>query len=239
MEKIGEGKTAEIYSDGRHAYKKLRSQYDIGYINYEVKIQNEIYNKTDLNVCHYEIEDDMIKMPLIGGVEFADLIRIEKYKKWLDDFTDLQCETYTYKDLDLPDAYKVFKDQIESSNLDHIYKLKALESLGKIDKTYHLCHLDFHPLNIKYDQNEYYILDWTNAKLANPAMDIASTYIIFKLYLKRQANKYLNIMVKKTGYQKKDIKDAIPLMAFVKLRKNDVLEHEQLLKDLIIEIQNI
>ena len=152
----------------------------------------------------------------------------------------MQCETYKYKNLDLPDAYEVFKDQVESSNLDHIYKLKALESLGKIDKTYHLCHLDFHPLNIKYDQNEYYILDWTNAKLANPAMDIASTYIIFQtIFIKRQANKYLNMMVKKTGYQKKDIKDAIPLMAFIKLRENDVLEHEQLLKDLVIENCNI
>lgn len=47
------------------------------------------------------------------------------------------------------------------------------------------------------------------------------------------------MMVKKTGYQKKDIKDAIPLMAFIKLRENDVLEHEQLLKDLVIENCNI
>lgn len=89
MKKIGEGKTATVYSDGMFAYKKYHEHYDIRNITYEVNIQNEIYDKTNLNVCHYEIENQMIKMTLVEGVEFADRIRIEKYKNWLEDFTDL------------------------------------------------------------------------------------------------------------------------------------------------------
>jgi tRNA A-37 threonylcarbamoyl transferase component Bud32 len=236
MKKIGEGKTAVVFTDGLFAYKKYHTHYDIRNIEYEVRVQNEIYDKTDLLVCHYEIDNQMIKMTLIEGVELADRIRIEKYKNWLEDFTDLQCKTYLYEKLDLLDAYEVFHKQILSSKLTQSLKTKALESLGKIKKTYHLCHLDFHPLNIIYSNNDYYIIDWTNAKLANPVMDIASTYIIFRQYLKRQANRYLKMMIKKTGYSKEEIINAIPLMAFIKLRENEELEQEEVLKELITGI---
>ena len=236
MKKIGEGKTAEVYSDGLYAYKKYHKNYDIRNIEYEVRVQNEIYDKTKLNVCHYEIEDQMIKMTLIDGAELADRIRIEKYKNWLEDFTDLQCEIYKYNKINLLDAYEVFKSQIIASKIDDSLKLKALESLERIDRVYQLCHLDFHPLNIIYSNNEYYIIDWTNAKLSNPVMDIASTYIIFRQYISRQANRYLKMMIKKIGYSKEEILDAIPVMAFIKLRENDDLEHEKLLIDLIRKV---
>lgn len=88
-------------------------------------------------------------------------------------------------------------------------------------------------MNIIYSKDEYYILDWTNAKLANPAMDIVSTYIIFRQYLKRQAYKYLKMMIKKTKVSKAEILSAIPVMAFIKLRENDDLSHEELLVDLV------
>ncbi|MGE4571820.1 MAG: phosphotransferase, partial [Candidatus Izemoplasmatales bacterium] len=159
-------------------------------------------------------------------------IRIEKYKFWLDDFTDLQCQTYEYSQIDLFDVYQVYKKQVMASGFEETLKNKALDSLNKIDKVYQLCHLDFHPLNIIYDEKKYYMIDWTNAKLAHPVMDIASTYIIFRQYLNRQANKYLNMMIKKTGYLKEQICDALPIMAFIKLRESDS-EDIQLLINLI------
>ncbi|QLY40615.1 phosphotransferase [Hujiaoplasma nucleasis] len=232
MNKIGEGKTAEVFSDGQYAYKKYRDHYDIRNIEYEVKVQNEIFNKTNLNVCHYDIENNMIKMTLLNGIEFADRIRLEKYKLWLEDFTDLQCQTYEYDQIELLDVYQVFNKQVMASSLDDSLKNKALVSLSKIDKIYKLCHLDFHPLNIIYTEDKYFIIDWTNAKLAHPVMDIASTYIIFRQYLKRQANKYLNMMIKKTGYNKDQICNALPIMAFIKLRESDH-EDNQFLIDLI------
>lgn len=233
MKKIGEGKTAEVFTDGLFAYKKYHEHYDIRNITYEVNVQNEIYDKTNLNVCHYEIENQMIKMTLIEGVEFADRIRIEKYKNWLEDFTDLQTQIYAYENIDLFDAYQIYERQIKATDLESELKLKALESLNSIEKKYKLCHLDFHPLNIIYSSNKYYILDWTNAKLANPVMDIASTYIIFRQYLKRQANKYFKMMIKKANVSKNEILSAIPVMAFIKLRENDDVSHEQLLVDLV------
>lgn len=233
MIKIGEGKTATVYSDGTYAYKKYHDHYDKNNIHYEVNVQNEIHNKTNLPVASYEIVDDYIKMTLLDGTLFAKRIQVEKYEHWLEDFTDLQCQTYQYENLELGDACDIYTSQIKASTLDEQLKSNALSSIDKIHRTKHLCHFDFHPLNIIYQNNQYYILDWTNSKLGNPVMDIASTYIIFREYLSRQSNKYLNMMIKKTGFKKSDILDAIPVMAFIKLRENDIPEHEQLLIDLV------
>ncbi|MFA6647745.1 MAG: phosphotransferase [Candidatus Izemoplasmatales bacterium] len=234
MLKIGEGKTATVYLDGNFAYKCYHNGYDIKNINYEVMVQNEVYSKTKLNVAKYEIEDKKIKMTFFDGALFADRIRIEKYKNWLDDFIDLQVSVYQYKDLDLLDSYSIFKNQISNSDLNDNLKNKALKSLHNIEKIKSLCHFDFHPLNIIYSQKKYYIIDWTNAKLGNPVMDIASTYIIFRQYLKRQSNKYLRMISKKINVLESDVIKAIPVMAFIKLRENHELQHEQLLIDLVM-----
>lgn len=234
MIKLGEGLTAEVFSDGKFAYKCYRNNYDIRNIKYEVNVQNEIFNNTDLNVANYEIQDHTIKMTLFEGVTLADRIRKEKYKGWLDDFVDLQIQTYGYENLKLLDSYSIFTEQIRQSKLEGNLKNKALESISAIEKTYFLCHFDFHPLNIIYSNQKYYIIDWTNAKLGNPVMDIASTYIIFRQYIKRQSNKYLKIMMKKTKYLRSDIMKAIPVMAFIKLRENHKTENEKLLIDLIM-----
>lgn len=48
-----------------------------------------------------------------------------------------------------------------------------------------------------YAHSEYYIIDWINAKLGNPVLDIARTYVVLKQYAQRQANKYLKMIVQK------------------------------------------
>ncbi len=238
MEKIGEGKTAIIYSDGKFAYKKFKASYK-GNEQYEMRVQNEVFNHTKLPVLKYELENDMLKMPFINGVEFAERMLVERYRAWLVDFIDLQTSIYQYKDLNLPDSFKVYKNQIEETDIDDTLKKNALDALVRVPYMQSLCHFDFHPLNIMYEDDIYYIMDWTNAKLSNPVMDIASTYIIFRLYIKRQANKYLREIIKKTGFNRNDIIEALPVIAFIKLRENDIPDHEILLKNLILRKDKI
>jgi hypothetical protein len=64
-------------------------------------------------------------------------------------------------------------------------------------------------------------------------MDIARTYIIFKQYIKRQANKYLRTILKKTGYKEEDVIKALPLMAFIRLRESDDENLNKMLIDII------
>ena len=235
MKKIGEGKTASIYTDNLYAYKKYHASYDMNNMTYEVYVQNQIYQHTSLNVLKYEIEDQMIKMIYLKGKTLADEIRTGEKTQWLEMFIKLQHSTYLEVPVELVSAFDVFETQIKHSTKHQVLIEKALQSLERIEKTQYLCHLDFHPENIMSHENEYYILDWTNAKLANPVMDIASTYIIFVLYLPDLATTYLHNMSEISGYSVEKIVVAIPVMAFIKLRENDIQDHEPILKKLIVE----
>ncbi len=238
MIKIGEGISATVYSDGKYAYKKYRPNYSVDNMRFEVYIQNEIYEHTDLRVAKYEIIDDMIRMTLFEGLNLADRIMKENDIQGLQDFIDLQLETFKYKDLNLADAFETFVTQIKETKLDDALKEKALASIDKIEKKYHLCHFDYHPENIMYHDNEPYIIDWTNAKLGNPVMDIASTYIIFRVFAEAYADLYLNTMIEK-GFDKSKIVDAIPVMAFIRLRENEDPNHDFLLKAFVMGTDNI
>ncbi|MCF7924405.1 MAG: aminoglycoside phosphotransferase family protein, partial [Candidatus Izimaplasma sp.] len=219
---IGEGKTAKVYSDNQFAYKVYNKNFNKNYINYEVNIQNEIYTKTKINVCKYEYNgiDNFVKMTLVKGISLADRIRNEAYKEWLSDLIELQISVYQYNELDIPNAYEMYEKQIYNSHFDKSLRDKALSILKSTKRVYVLCHLDFHPENILYNGNHYIIIDWMNAKLANPIMDIARTYIILKQYMKDQSENYLKLISEKMGLEEKEIKEVVPLMAFLRLKEN-------------------
>jgi thiamine kinase-like enzyme len=235
MDEIGIGKTAKVYSDGQYAYKVFLHDVAIEDINYEMRIQSLIKNNTDLNVCQYHslVDDQTIQMDLIKGISLADRIRKEKYKGWLEDFISLQTKVYQYKALGIPTAKDVFKRQILKSKLDEAYKDIALSTLESVDDQNNLCHFDFHPLNILFDGSTYMIIDWVNAKLANPILDIARTYIIFKQYMKRQANKYLRLICQKMDYEIQAVHRVLPLMAFLRVQENDDSSFEKELLQMI------
>ena len=233
MQKIGEGKTATVYSDGKFAYKIYRDNYSIENIKYEVYVQNEIHDKTDLKVAYYENEGHQIKMTLFEGKTLAQKIVEDQYEKGFLDFVDLQVSTFKYSDLELLDGYDTFAAQVKASDLDETLKQKALESIDAIEKKRILCHLDFHPDNIIFNHDEYFIIDWTNAKLANPSMDIASTYIFLRQYVDEYAQGYLNLVIEKSGVTLDEIKTALPVMSFIRLRENEEPEQEELLIKLI------
>ena len=236
MEKlIGQGKIGKIYCGGTYAYKVYREDFALNNIIYEYNIHHQIYENTNLSMAAIYSNDNprILKMELINGVTLAHRIRKEKYKNWLDEMINLQIQTYQYSGLKIPNAFEVFRKQIKQSNFDVNLKSRALVSLDSIKKMDVLCHLDFHPENIMFDGEKYYIIDWVNAKLANPVMDIARTYIIFKQYIKRQANKYLRTILKKTGYKEENVLKALPLMAFIRLRESDDENLNKMLIDII------
>ncbi|MBN2540017.1 MAG: aminoglycoside phosphotransferase family protein [Bacilli bacterium] len=235
---IGEGISAHVYSDGEFAYKQYKEGYSLDNMKFEVYVQNQIYEHTNLNVAHYEIVDNKIKMTLLDGLNLADRIIKENYLQGMQDFIDLQLQIFQYKDLKLADSFQTFAYQIKETELDETLKTKALESIDKIKKLYCLCHFDFHPENIVYHKDIPYIIDWTNAKLGNPTMDIASTYVIFRLYAEEFAEPYLEAMLA-NGFDLSQIVDAIPVMAFIRLRENQEEKLDQPLKDFVLGIDRI
>ncbi len=219
---IGRGKISTIYTDGKYAYKTYPDHFPSQWIQYEMDTHLLIQNHTQLPMIQYfELKDRQIRMAYIKGITLADRMRKEKYSNALEDLVQLQVSIYAYVVPGLPNAKNVFKEQIESSKLSDELKMKALNSLNGIEPKTNLLHLDFHPENILFDGQSYTIIDWVNAKAGNPVMDIARTYVIFKQYLSRQANKYVKMICKTIQIDPNDVYQAVPLMAFLRILEND------------------
>ncbi len=232
---IGAGAISKIYEEDGMAYKTFSDEYPLSWVEYEVNVQQEILKNTQLLVPKMELikESKEIKMDYIDGYTIGDRMRKEKYKHALDDLIDIQLSIHNYNNLKLSQAHDEFEKQIKESRLDEDLKNIGFSLLSKIEKKHILCHFDIHFLNIMYDHNDYYIIDWINAKLGNPVLDIARTYIILKQYAQRLANKYLKAIVKKGNYVMADVETAIPLMAILRLTEHDATDFEAKLLEMI------
>lgn len=232
---IGAGVVSKIYLEDNMAYKTFPTEYPLDWITHEVNIQQEIIEHTNLHIPKMELLKDAkeIKMDFIDGDTLAERIRKEKYKLFLEDLVDIQLSIYEYSDLKLENAHEIFEKQIKESKLDEELKINGLYRLEKIEKKNSLCHFDIHFLNIMYAHSEYYIIDWVNAKLGNPILDIARTYIILQQYAQRQANKYLKMIAKNGNYRITDIEFVIPVMAILRLLEEDTGTFKEKLLEMI------
>ncbi len=225
---IGSGKMAKIYVDEDSVFKVFPDSYPLEWLVHEVNVQTEVRAKTNILVPAAELltQQREIKMSYIQGGTLADRMRKEKYKGALEDLVELQLSIYQYGDLDLPQSHETFDYQIRESQLDKCLKEKGLGILQQIDKKHLLCHYDFHFLNILYDEPDYYVIDWGQAKLGNPILDIARTYVVLKQYAQRLANKYLQLTVSKGAFKMEEVQGAIPLMAILRLLEADASDFQ-------------
>ncbi|KST99274.1 phosphotransferase [Lactococcus lactis] len=233
---IAEGKTSQIYLKDSYVYKVFSASYPSSWILKEVEINNEVRNNTKLCVVHNEFikETNEIKMEYIEGKTLGDRIKKDKYKNALDDLIDLQLSIYKYKNLKLPNAKVSLRERIIDSKLEKEIKNKALIALDKIPSSNNLCHFDIHLLNIMFENQKYYIIDWVNAKNSHPILDIARTYVILKQYASRQSNKYLKLIIKKGGFDEELVTPAVTVMATLRLLDNDTNTFKSNLYELII-----
>lgn len=214
---IGKGRVSTLYTDGFFAYKTYPLDYPQSCIRHEVNTMQAIQTHTKLVIpkALYVESERTIQMTLIEGVTLAHKMRVEKYKNGLEDLMALQLSLYQYNDLDIDNAFESYERIIEDS-MDSELKVYAKASLDHIERRSQLCHLDFHFENIMFDGSQYIIIDWTNAKMGHPVMDIARTFLILKQYAKRMANKYLRTMLQKTQITHDDFIKAVPLIAYLR-----------------------
>lgn len=232
---VGAGMVSKIYEEDGIAYKAFSDDYPLNWMEYEVKVQQEIGENTQLRIPRMELlsEKKEIKMDYIDGYTLGERMRKEKYKHALEDLVDIQLSIYAYDSLNISQAYDTFEKQLKNSNLDEELKTIGISLLSKIERKNILCHFDIHFLNIMCNHSDYYIIDWVNAKLGNPVLDIARTYIILKQYAQRLANKYLKTIVEKGNYEMADIETAIPLMAILRLLEHDATDFKSKLLEMI------
>ncbi len=54
----------------------------------------------------------------------------------------------------------------------------VLQSLDKLPDGDRVCHLDFHPGNVIYDNKNKVVIDWGNAAIGDPAADVARSQLL-------------------------------------------------------------
>lgn len=233
---VGQGKMAKVYQWNGFAYKCFGSDYPDDWIAYEVSIQNKI-NELDLPTVKYYPSEILhsIKMDYLNGVQLADRMRKEKYANGLEDLITLYKQVHEKRGIDLPRLNPFLVQEIDKIDLDQSQKDLAIQYISELPDGDVLCHLDFHFSNIMYANNEYYIIDWVNAKIGNPIFDYARTYVIMHEFVYRLSKKYLNMVIKQCGFDLHELQKAIYVMAVHRLSE---YKSEKVM-DLVLQYQNV
>lgn len=239
QKEIGKGAQAVVYYYSGFAYKLYKNDYLKEWIRNEILIQDEI-NKTNLPVIkYYETEDpNVIKMDFINGMTLGDRMLKEKYKNGVEDIIKLQKEIHIITNLNLPSMKYCAINDIKLLQTDKNKKEMALKFLEEIPDKKSLLHLDFHFMNIMCSNEKYYIIDWINAKIGNPIYDFARSYVIMNEYVFRLSRKYLSLITKDKSIDTTNIKEAIYVMALLRLKENKSEKTLELIQTLENEFTN-
>jgi hypothetical protein len=240
MKKIlKEGHMATVYVENNTAYKTYDAFYPEEWIDKEIYIHDILHEKTSLNVPKmYKTNTHEIKMPFLNAYTIEQNVSDKFEHEKLIDFVHLQTQINAYSALELENAHVVFKRWIMMSQLGKDIKNIALEILENIEYKNHLCHFDYQPSHVVLNEKGYYVVDWIHAKLANPILDIASTYIILRLKSYKIAHQYLYKVIDMTDVKLDDIYRVIPLMAAVKMIETDDIFKYKVLTTLVFDPKN-
>lgn len=88
-----------------------------------------------------------------------------------------------------------------------------------------LVHLDLHPLNVLLSPNGPVVIDWTNARGGEPALDVAMTWVIMATSGGRAGHVFLRPYL--AGFDRADIEAALPAAAAARLADPNVSERER------------
>lgn len=232
---IGQGKMAEVYLWNGFAYKCFRTGYPEDWIDYEMEIQNTISKTTLPTVSYYPSEiPNSIKMDFIDGITLADRIRRNKYKEGLKDLFSLFLQIHDIKNIELPQLSPYLINEISGLEIDPSLKELAESYISDIRDEDTLCHLDYHFLNLMYAEDQYFIIDWINAKIGNPIFDFARTYVIMYEFAHRLSKKFLVMAKEQCGFHSTELNKAIYVMALHRMSETDSPKIRQLIDELLL-----
>ena len=228
---IVERKTKTVYRDGNKIIKLFVENYSKSAILNEALIQSRVEENTDLKMSRLlevtKIENRWALITeYVEGTPLDVLMQQhpEKEDEYLNLFVDIQLEVLSKRVPSLnriKDKYRRILENANNLNDNIKYELlQRLEGLKNHDK---LCHGDFNPSNIIINEDgRYSIIDWAHATQGNASADVARTFLIFSMDGKKDlAEKYLELFSKKSNIDRQLIQRWIPIVAAIRLSKND------------------
>mgnify|MGYP001039207949 FL=1 len=228
---IVERKTKTVYRDGNKIIKLFVENYSKSAILNEALIQSRVEENTDLKMSRLlevtKIENRWALITeYVEGTPLDVLMQQhpEKEDEYLNLFVDIQLEVLSKRVPSLNRIKDKYRRRLENANnLNDNIKYELLQRLEGMKNHDKLCHGDFNPSNIIINEDgRYSIIDWAHATQGNASADVARTFLIFSMDGKKDlAEKYLELFSKRSNIDRQLIQRWIPIVAAIRLSKND------------------
>ena len=189
-----------VYRDGDRCLKVFNEGYSKADVLNEALNQARI-EETGLNIPRvlevtvidgkWTIVSDYIK-----GKTLTQLMQEnpEKKDEYLNLFVDLQLEMHSKTCPLLNKLKDKMNRKICQTDLSATVRYDLHTRLESMPKHNKVCHGDFNPSNVIFgDDGQLYVCDWAHATQGSPAADVATTYLLFALSSKDQAEAYLEL----------------------------------------------
>ena len=243
LQLIGQGWTTKVYRDGKKAIKVYidpppneaqneAKKQEIAYkaqlpvpAVYEVRVIDEHTVALDMEY----IEGEMLGDEKTKEEDFPEKIKI---------LVELQIMVHSKKVDGLPSMYDQLNKKINrSKHIDNLQKQKLTALVDEtISDSCYLCHGDFHPMNILFDGDKYWIIDWVDATQGNPLSDVCRSYMLFLVQgYTEVAEYYLKSYCQATYIDESEVKVFLPIHSAIRLEENVPDKEKEILKAIITE----
>ncbi len=189
MEKIGKGRTAEVYNYKNNKVLKLfYSSSNDKDIEYEYLITKNISGITRLAPQVYDVVSIKDRVGIVyekmNGETLSDYLskNFKNVRKIIREFVQTQKILNNINPENFPSHTDKLKQKIMISNLLSDSEKETIIKYLQIINNNEICHGDYHPDNVLVDQNyNFRVVDWANTFISNKYIDIARTYYLIKL----------------------------------------------------------
>jgi aminoglycoside phosphotransferase (APT) family kinase protein len=220
MQLIGEGKTARVYREGDVAVKLYLSK-SAEEVRAEAARQSAAV-RAGLPVPEvYGVEETgggvALRMRCVVGKPLGQ--SGEAIDEALQTLVGLQMRMHASDAPDMPTLAARLRARVEgAAGLSKRETSAVLARLTQLDRgAKKLCHGDFHPLNVLFDGQKHWIIDWVDAAVGEPSADACRTYLLLRLYSEPLAEAYLRAYTEAARTPRANILAWLPLVAAVRL----------------------
>jgi len=198
----------------------------------------EVYDVRKINENETVLETTYIKSKPLPD----DKTDINAWIKNKKEMIKLQCMIHKI-DADNFTRYSDYikKEINETPYLTKQIKEKAVDLLYRLDtgKT-NLCHGDFHPGNILYDGEKYWVIDWEEPSRGDPAADACMTYFYEKRFSQPGWSEiYLDLFCEESKIKREEVLAWLPVIAAYQVNINDKKQREFILDIINESFKNI
>lgn len=189
MEKIGQGRTAEIFLWGEGTVVKLfHSSLHPAVVDSEIRVNAQLRNVAlpmprMLDVVEVEGRRGIIYERVEGETMLQQMMRrpwqVGRFARTLAEL-HVQMHQVTCDALSSQREYWERKIRLVKQ-LSEQEKELALTRLRHLPDGVKICHGDFHPDNVMMTARGPVVIDWSNATTGNAAGDVARTAMIFRI----------------------------------------------------------